>query len=324
MAVAGVAAVSGAAAMAAIGAGVRSPRVGHAGAARRAGASGARPATSHARAAVINAVGAENEYADVISQIGGRYVSVTAIMHNPSTDPHSFEASASVAHTVSAARLIVQNGLGYDTFMNRIESASPRSSRKVIDVQRLLGLPGWTRNPHLWYGTHTMPTVAAAIAKDLSAFAPSHAGYFKANLSRFDHALAPWLHALHAFRREHPDTPVATTEPVGDYMLLAAGTRDLTPWNLQADAMNGVDPPPQDIGLETDLLTHRRVKAFLYNRQVTDTLTQSFLADAREHHVPVVGLYETMPSGYSYQSWMLAELDALDRAVTTGRSTRAL
>ena len=43
------------------------------------------------------AVGAENEYANVISQIGGKYVAVTAIESNPNTDPHTFEASPSVA-----------------------------------------------------------------------------------------------------------------------------------------------------------------------------------------------------------------------------------
>src|ERR1700722_11535273 len=44
---------------------------------------------------VIAAVGAENEYANVIGQIGGRYVKVSAIESNPNTDPHSFEASPS-------------------------------------------------------------------------------------------------------------------------------------------------------------------------------------------------------------------------------------
>ena len=64
----------------------------------------------------IVAVGAENEYANVISQIGGRYVSAIAIMSNPNTDPHTFEASPSVAdEVVSAAQLVVQNGVGYDT-----------------------------------------------------------------------------------------------------------------------------------------------------------------------------------------------------------------
>jgi zinc/manganese transport system substrate-binding protein len=51
--------------------------------------------------ATIAAVAAENQYANVISQIGGRYVTVTAIMSNPNTDPHEFEASAGVAVQVS-------------------------------------------------------------------------------------------------------------------------------------------------------------------------------------------------------------------------------
>src|ERR1700679_3517052 len=90
----------------------------------------------------ILAVGAENQYANVIEQIGGRYVKVSAVESNPNTDPHTFEASPSVAETVAAAGLIVQNGVGYDAFMEKIESASggvgSSSSRKVIDVQKLL------------------------------------------------------------------------------------------------------------------------------------------------------------------------------------------
>jgi zinc/manganese transport system substrate-binding protein len=272
----------------------------------------------------IVAVGAENEYANVISQIGGKYVSVAAIMSNPNTDPHTFEASPSVAQKVSAAKLVVQNGVGYDTFMNKIESASSDSSRKVIDVQTLLGLPDSTPNPHLWYKPTTMRKVATTLVKDLSALAPAHRAYFAANARRFEASLNPWRNAIAAFKRQHPGTPVATTEPVGDYMLQAAGTHNMTPFNLQADIMNGVDPAPQDIGLQNSLFKDHKVKVFLYNQQVTDTLTQSFLQQAAKYHVPVVGVYETMPRGYSYQSWMLAEVNALKRAVTTGKSTTKL
>ena len=87
------------------------------------GASGA--SASGPKSSVINAVGAENEYANVLSQIGGKYVKVSSILNNPNTDPHTFEASTSVAEEVSQAQLIVQNGVGYDSFMNDIESASP-------------------------------------------------------------------------------------------------------------------------------------------------------------------------------------------------------
>jgi zinc/manganese transport system substrate-binding protein len=115
---------------------------------------------------------------------------------------------------------------------------------------------------------------------------------------------------------------VATTEPVADYMLEAAGTRNLTPFRLQADIMNGVDPSPQDVTLQTELLTQHKVKVFVYNQQVTDSLTQSFIAAAKKADVPVIGVYETMPvPGYDYQTWMLAEVEALQKAVADKVST---
>ncbi len=283
--------------------------------------------TRHATAATgqIVAVGAENEYANVIAQIGGKYVKVSAIMSNPNTDPHTFEASASVAETVSAAKLIVQNGVGYDDFMSKIESASSSSSRKVIDVQKVLGLPDSTPNPHLWYSPKTMPAVAKALVADLSALDPSHAAYFKMNAKRFDNSLKPWLSAVKAFKKKHPHTPVATTEPVADYMLQAAGTDNKTPFSLQAAIMNGTDPAPQSVTLQNGLFSRHQIKVFVYNQQVTDTITQSFLKLAAKYKVPVVGVYETMPTpGYTYQSWMMAELNALKKAVTSGKSTTKL
>jgi zinc/manganese transport system substrate-binding protein len=265
---------------------------------------------------VISAVGAENQYADVIAQVGGRYVRATALLSNPGTDPHTFEASIAVARQVGDARLVVQNGLGYDTFMNTIEDATPGGARTVIDVQRLLKLPDSTPNPHLWYDPATMPKVAEAIARALSAIQPAHAAYFKANAMAFGEGLKKWTSALAGFKAAHPDIPVASTEPVADYLLRAAGADNRTPWSFQADVMNGVDPSPQDVATERALLEERKVAALVYNEQVTNPLTESLIALARQQHIAVVGVYETMPGpGYDYQSWMLAETAALRQAV---------
>jgi len=282
-------------------------------------------AQSAAGPGTIVAVGAENEYADVIAQVGGKYVQANAIMSNPNTDPHSFEASPAVAREVSAAQLIVQNGVSYDTFMSTIESAAPNSGRKVIDVQQLLGLPDSTPNPHLWYDPNTMPKVADAIASDLAAIQPSHAAYFKANAKAFIASLTPWYNAIAAFKRAYAGTPVATTEPVADYMLQAVGANNMTPFTFQADIMNGVDPSPQNVAAEKSLFTEHKVKVFLYNQQVTDPLTDSLITLADQNHIPVVGVYETMPvPGFHYQSWMLAEVQDLTKAVTSGVSTQHL
>jgi zinc/manganese transport system substrate-binding protein len=273
----------------------------------------------------IVAVGAENEYANVIEQIGGSYVKVTAIESNPNTDPHTFEASPSVAEAVGAAKLIVENGVGYDTYMEKIESASSNSARKVINVQKLLGLPESTPNPHLWYKATTMPAVGKAIVSDLSALQPAHAAYFQAKATKFDESLKPWYAAIAKFKASYPNTPVATTEPVGDYMLEAAGTKNLTPFSLQADIMNGTDPAPQNVTLQNGLFFGHKVKVFVHNQQVTDSLTESFVQAAKRAGIPVVGVYETMPTpGYDYQSWMLAEVKALEKAVVERVSTEKL
>jgi zinc/manganese transport system substrate-binding protein len=270
-----------------------------------------------AASGTIIAVGAENEYADVIAQVGGKYVQASAIMSNPSTDPHTFEASASTGRLVNAAQLVVQNGLGYDTFMDTIENAVPDSGRKTIVVQKLLGLPDSTPNPHLWYDPATMPKVASAIAENLAAIQPGHAAYFRANAAAFTNSLSTWINAIGTFKQHYPGTPVATTEPVADYLLQALGADNKTPWAFQADVMNGTDPSAQDVAIERSLFTQHKVKAFLYNQQVTDSLTESFIALARANGIPVVGVYETMPEpGYRYQSWMLAEVRALQQAVT--------
>jgi zinc/manganese transport system substrate-binding protein len=291
-----------------------------------AGGVSALPASAapHASAKIV-AVGAENEYANVIGQIGGKYVAVTAIMSDPNTDPHTFEASPSVARVVAAAQLVVQNGVGYDDFMTKIESASPSASRKVINVQKLRGLPDSTPNPHLWYSPQTMPAVAKAIAADLSGLDPSAKSYFDANVTTFDNSLKPWLAAIAQVKSKFPGVGVATTEPVADYMLQAAGTNNKTPWALQADIMNGVDPSPQAVTAQNGLFSAHKVKVFLYNQQVTDSLTGTFLSAAHKAGVAVVGVYETMPTdGYTYQTWMLAEVNALLKALEHGTSTEKL
>ncbi|HUM09199.1 MAG TPA: zinc ABC transporter substrate-binding protein [Acidocella sp.] len=274
---------------------------------------------------VINAIGVENEYADVISQIGGKYVHVTAIETDPNTDPHTFEASPQIATQIAAADLVVENGIGYDDWADKMIQAAPNPARQVINVQHLRGLPDSTPNPHLWYDPATMPAVAKALVADLSALQPAHAAYFQTNARHFDASLKPWFAAIAAFKADFPNTPVAVTEPVGDYMLQAAGTNILTPFSLQAAIMNGTDPSPQDVTTQNALFTGHKVKVFVYNQQVTDPLTASFLSLAKQNGIPIVGVYETMPApGYNYQSWMLAEVVALRKAVTDKVSTETL
>ena len=288
-----------------------------------AGCSSSRAGSSaHGTVAIV---AGENEYGDVAEQIGGPYVTVYSVDSNPNTDPHTYEATPSVAQKISTANLLIENGIGYDDFMTKLASASPNSARRVVNVAHLLGLPGSTPNPHLWYDPKTMPAVAQALASDLSALDPAHAAAFQSNETKFVSSLQPWLDAVATFKATYGGTKAATTEPVADYLLAAMGIDNLTPFQFQADIMNGTDPAPQDISLEKGFFTQHQVKVFCYNQQVTDQLTDSIRQTAISAGVPVVGVYETMPTpGYDYQSWMAAETNAIEKAVTTGTSTQKL
>src|SRR6202034_2079194 len=56
----------------------------------------------------IRVVAAENEYGNVASQIGGRYVSVTSVESNPNTDPHTYEATPAVGQKIAQANLLIE------------------------------------------------------------------------------------------------------------------------------------------------------------------------------------------------------------------------
>jgi len=167
--------------------------------------------------------------------------------------------------------------------------------------------------------------VAKAVATDLSELQPDHAAFFQANATTFINSLNPWLAEIAKVKATFPGAPVATTEPVGDYMLEAAGTDDLTPWSFSADVMNGVDTTPQDNSFQESLFTEHKIKVFVYNQQVTNSITRLLLSLAHTDHIPVVGVYETMPvPGYDYQTWMEAEATALYNALAHGASLQKL
>jgi zinc/manganese transport system substrate-binding protein len=279
----------------------------------------ARPAAA-ARPIVLRAVGSTNVYADVIQQIGGSHVSVTGILSNPNADPHTYESSTADATAVEQATLIVENGLGYDAFMNKLENASPNRGRVVIDAGSALGHRDGD-NPHIWYNPATMPRVAALIAAALGRQDPADKRLFAAHLRAFDRSLKPWTDLISVVRKRFAGTPVAITEPVFGYAANALGFKILTPNSFAMAIMQGNDPAPQDVLAEQDLFTRNEVKVFFYNQQAVAPITVRLLALARAHHIPIVGVYETKPRDKTYQQWMLAEVQATYTALTRGTST---
>jgi zinc/manganese transport system substrate-binding protein len=263
----------------------------------------------------LGVVAAENAYGDIVRQIGGPHVSVTSILTDPNADPHLYEPGTRNGLAVAQARLVVQNGAGYDAFMQRLEDASPSSKRTVITVADVLGVHGKDANPHLWYDVPMLPTIAAAIAAGLEHADPEHAAAYRSGLRRFDASLGPLNNQVTRIRASFPGTPVATTEPVPGYLLAAAGLKDVAPAAFTRAIEDGTEPTPQAVAAMDARMTGKRVKVLLYNSQAVSPITSRIRSAAVKAGIPVIGVTETLPPHLTFQQWQLAQAQQLDRAL---------
>ncbi len=268
-----------------------------------------------ARAATpVPVVAAENFYGEIAKAVGGSHVSVTSIMSNPDEDPHLFEASPSVARNLSAARLVVYNGVDYDPWVAKLLDAASSPDRVAIVAGDIVGHKVGD-NPHLWYDPATMPAVAAAIAAKLAAIDPANASDYTANLARLDADLKKVADKAAAIKAKFGGAAVTATEPVYGYMATALGLQ-MRNESFQLSVMNDTEPSARDTAAMESDLKGRKVKVFFYNSQVTDPLTSRLLAIANKAGVPVVGVTETEPKGKSFSAWMLSELEATEKALS--------
>jgi len=262
----------------------------------------------------IPIVAAENFYGDIAAQIGGPYVRVTSVLVNPDQDPHLFEASPSIGRVVSAARIIIYNGIDYDPWMSSLLGAARSQNRRSIVVADLMGRKIGD-NPHVWYDPATMLVLAKTLARMLSAEDPGHGSDYARRLAQFEDSLKPLQAEIAALRRRYAETPVTATEPIFGYMFDALGMK-VRDQSFQLSVMNNTEPAPSDIaGFENDLRTHR-VRLMVFNSQASDPVADRMEKLARASRVPIVGATETEPHGKNYQQWMSGELDAVDNALS--------
>ena len=217
---------------------------------------------------------------------------------------------------MAQADLVVENGLGYDDFMSRLLSASPRRGRTVLSVQSILDITGPDANPHLWYATARLPQVAAAFATALGRLDPADASAYLANARRFDASLQPLLQVIARIRARYAGDRIAYTERVPGYLTQAAGLILGVPTGFTLAVEDGQDPSPADTAAFDRAVTSRSVRVLLFNSQVTDPQTVQIRQLAERSDVPVVGVSETLPAGAAdFQSWQLDQDTELLRAL---------
>ena len=278
-------------------------------------ACGAPPAGAGA-GQTLQVVAGENFWGSIAAQLGGSHVSVTSIVTNPNTDPHSYESSAADARAFATADYVILNGAGYDDWGQKLLSANPSSSRKVVTVADLLNKKAGD-NPHFWYNPAWVDQVADKITSDYRALDPADAGYFTQQRTAFGTALKPYHDAIAQIRSTSSSVPVGSTESIFVYMAQALGLNLTSPPEFMQAISEGTDPPAQTVAQFQDQISHRQIKVLVYNSQTSTSITDNLKQLATQNRIPVVGISETIePTTASFQDWQTKQLNSLQAALS--------
>lgn len=264
----------------------------------------------------IPIVAAENFYGNIAQQIGGKFVTVTSFLSDPNVDPHQFESSVQNAIDVSSAAIVIENGSGYDSWMNRLLAAAPADNRVVLTATNIAThmLPD---NPHVWYGIDNIEQIARALTTTLDRLDGRDASYYEQNLQKFIQSLHTVTQKMSDIKQKYAGTPIGLTETIFLYQTTAMGLNVLTPLAFQKAIAEGNDPPANTVVAAYNEVNQRQIKVLVYNKQTITPITTNMQNEAIAHHIPVVGVTETMPQGKTYQQWMLDQLDQLAQALQT-------
>src|SRR5215831_7823353 len=270
----------------------------------------------------IVVVAAENFWGSIARQLGGSKVTEASIISNPNTDPHDYEPTASDARTISMAKLVVINGIGYDPWASKLLAANPVEGRQTLDVGDLLGLKDGD-NPHQWYSAAHVRQVAAAITADYKRLDPADAAYFTRQQHYFEQtALARYNHLIAQIRARYAGTPVGASESIVSPLAATLGLKMLTPQEFLTAISEGGEPTAQDKATIDAQIRNKEIKIYIYNSQNATPDVAAQVREARARNIPVTTVTETLvPANATFQQWQVSQLERLESALhqATGR-----
>jgi zinc/manganese transport system substrate-binding protein len=269
-----------------------------------AGCSAATPATDDA---TLSIVASTNVYGSIAEAVGGDLVSVTSLISSSAQDPHSFEASAQDSLAISRADIVIENGGGYDPF---VEQLLGDSTARVITVVEAEGI-----NEHVWYDLNAMEAFAGDLAAVLGEVDATNAATYTANAETFAGEIEVLVERAHELASSLEGQGVAVTEPVPLYLLEEVGLVNLTPEAFTEAIEEGADVSPTALQETLDVIASGDVVLMAYNSQTASAETERVREAAEAAGIPVVDFTETLPDGQDYLSWMTANLDAIRSAL---------
>ena len=264
----------------------------------------------------LQVVAAENFWGSIAAQLGGSKVAVQSIIVNPSTDPHSYEPTASNGVVLAKSQMAIVNGVGYDVWASKLLAANPSSSRKVLDVGNLLGLVEGD-NPHQWYSPTSVRRVIDQIVADYKQLDPKDSAYFDRQRNTFEiRRRAEYHKTIATIRARYAGVPVGYSESIFQPLGEALGLKLLTPYSFAKAIAEGTDVSAADKQTVDTQAQRHMIKVWVYNSQNATPDVQRVNQLARAARIPIATITETLsPASASFEQWQVAELKNLQQAL---------
>jgi zinc/manganese transport system substrate-binding protein len=280
--------------------------------------------TSASADGTLEVVASTDVYGDIAKQIGGDDVKVTSIIDSPDKDPHEYQATSRDQLALSTADVVIQNGGGYDDFIDTMVKALPDAGDHVL--LNASDISGYDQEPaegefneHMWYDVPTMKKLAEEIAQALSKADSAGSSTFEANEQAFAAKLDGIASTEADAKAEATGKGVAITEPVPLYLTDAMGLENRTPDEFSEAIEEGTDVPADVLAETLALFSEKQVAALVYNAQTTGATTDQVVEAAEAAGVPVVPVTETLPAdlpaGSGYVEWMTENVAAVASAI---------
>lgn len=273
----------------------------------------------------IRIVASTDVYGDIAQTIAGDRADVTSIITSVAQDPHSYEATARDQLAVVNADVVIENGGGYDVFMDDLLQASDATVLTVSGFAEdapdmsAHGEEGHSHsgefNEHVWYDLHVIDAFSAALAAQLAEVDPAGAADYRANLADFAERLDGLIDRVDSVSERFTGDGSFATEPVPGYLLAELGFVDETPAPFVAAVEGGIDVAPAVLLDALRALESGSVSLVVHNEQTSGSEIRRVVQAARDAGIPVVAMTETLPDGADYVGWMDSNVTAVLEAM---------
>lgn len=268
-----------------------------------------------AKLAVVTTI---NAWGSIATQLGGDRVQATSLITNPDTDPHSYEPSTADARTVATANIVIENGIGYDAWADKMIASNPNPQRTVVNVGDTVGVANGG-NPHQWYSPDSVTKVANAITAAYKKADPNDSGYFDQQNQQFlNQGLSKYHSSIASIKAKYAGVPVGASESIFSPLSDALGLNLITPPEFLKAIAEGTDPSPADKATIDRQIATKAIKVYVLNSQNNNPDVQAQADAAKKQGIPVTTVTETLsPANVSFQDWQTAQLTSLADALHT-------